>query len=229
MTGTTATPRWNVKEPSRLDSIGTRIRLGMFERFMSEFRPAENDTVLDIGVTSDERFESANYFEQFYPFKNRITGLGLEDASDLERRFPGFRFVKGSATKIPFADGSFDYVHSGAVIEHVGNYTNQCMMIVECCRVARRGVFVTTPYRYFPIELHTWLPLLHWMPKRWHRKILEVTGLSFWAREENLNLMTRLELERAASALEWQTRVETWRLFGWPSNLLLIGRRHQAS
>jgi hypothetical protein len=104
---------------------------------MSEFRPTENDTVLDIGVTSDDRFESANYFEQFYPFKNRITGLGLEDASYLESRFPGFRFVKGTATKIPFAGGSFDYVHSGAVIEHVGNYTNQCMMIAECCKAWR--------------------------------------------------------------------------------------------
>ena len=219
---------WNVKDPSRIDRIGTRVRRAMFERFMLAFRPAESHSILDIGVTEDERFESANYFEQFYPFKHRITGLGLEDATHLEGRYPGFRFVCGSATCMPFADGAFDYVHSGAVIEHVGSYASQCTMVAECFRVARRGVFIATPNRLFPIELHTLLPLLHWLPKRWHRQVLRALGLPFWAREDSLNLMTRRELEGAASDAGVRAVVHTVSLFGWPSNLLLIGHKTAA-
>ena len=189
----------------------------------------ESDSVLDVGVTADDRFESANYFEQLYPFKHRITGLGLEDATYLERRYPGFRFIHGSATRMPFGDGAFDYVHSGAVIEHVGSYANQCLMVRECFRVARRGVFIATPNRLFPIEVHTLMLLLHWLPKGWHRKALYALGLAFWAREDNLNLLTRSELERAASDTGGRAAVQTVSLFGWPSNRLLIRRKVSAA
>jgi hypothetical protein len=56
-------------------------------------------------------------------------------------------------------------VHSAAVIEHVGSFARQCDFLKECCRVARRAVFVTTPNRWFPVEFHTILPLVHWLPK----------------------------------------------------------------
>ena len=35
----------------------------------------------------------------------------------------------------------------------------------EALRVAPRA-FVTTPNRWFPIEVHTRLPLVHWLPER---------------------------------------------------------------
>ncbi len=34
--------------------------------------------------------------------------------------------------------------------------------------MSRKGLFVTTPNRWFPIEFHTVLPLVHWLPKRQH-------------------------------------------------------------
>ena len=37
-------------------------------------------------------------------------------------------------------------------------------LIAECSRVAKRMVFLTTPNRWFPIEVHTALPLIHWLP-----------------------------------------------------------------
>ena len=33
----------------------------------------------------------------------------------------------------------------------------------EAVRVGRR-VFLTTPNRWFPVEVHTRLPLVHWLP-----------------------------------------------------------------
>jgi methyltransferase family protein len=201
------------------------MRYRMFDMFMSEFHPTEADTVLDVGVTDEGESvsESCNYFEARYPHKYRITGLGLEDASHLVRLYPGFTFVPGSALELPFEDRAFDYVHSAAVLEHVGSDRNQARMVAECLRVARKGIFLTTPNRWFPIEIHTVIPLLHWLPKNLHRKLLRAAGLTFWADESNLNLMSRRQLlAAAAGSPRWNAHVLAPRLFGWPSNLILI-------
>lgn len=70
--------------------------------------------------------------------------------------------------------GSFDFVFSNSVIEHVGNHQDQLRMAREVCRVGKR-YFIQTPNRYFPLEPH-FLPLgirvwlmqnfnLGWFPK----------------------------------------------------------------
>jgi hypothetical protein len=108
------------------------------------------------------------------------------------------------------------------VLEHVGSADNQRRLLAELARVARRAVFVTTPNRWFPIEVHTQIPLLHWLPKPVFRSLLAPTRYQFFSREENLNLLGRGELARMAGALPgWTVAIEPIRLLGWPSNLLL--------
>lgn len=197
----------------------------MYRMFEKTFPPTEENFLLDVGVTSDDQYASSNYFELLYPHKHRITAAGIDDASFLETRYPGLKFVHANALTLPFEDGAFDYVHSSAVLEHVGNFANQKRMIAECVRVARKGVFLTTPNRWFPVEFHTQLPLLHWLPKPWFRSILSGLGQHELAREENLNLMTAGELRRAAPvAKDWNFRIVHHRLLGLNSNLILIGR-----
>lgn len=206
--------------------VVTRMRERMFARFMIELAPTERDTALDVGATSDQEYSSSNYFERLYPYKDRVTACGIDDATFLETLYPGMRFVPGSALALPFPDQSFDLVHSSAVIEHVGNSANQALMIAECLRVARRGVCITTPNRWFPIEFHTHLPLVHWLPKPMGRAVFRALGMGFFAREENLNLMTHGEM-RAMTARHagWRFRFASPRLFGWTSNIVLIGER----
>ena len=93
-------------------------------------------------------------------------------------------------------------MHAAAVIEHVGSFARQCGFLRECCRVARRAVFVTTPNRWFPVEFHTVLPVVHWLPKPIFRGLMRRTGRGFFAEEANLNLMTARELGRAAAGVE---------------------------
>ena len=128
--------------------------------------------------------------------------------------------------QLPFRDRSFDVVHSSAVLEHVGNFDNQVRLISECIRVANRALFMTTPNRWFPVEFHTVLPLVHWLPKSYFRTIMRKTGREFFAEEANLNLMSRNDLSRGAAAaidpVAWNYWVEVMSLVGWPSNLLLI-------
>ena len=190
---------------------------------MREFAPLPSETILDVGVTSDQSYASSNYLEALYPHKDRITAAGIDDASFMETLYPGMTFRSANALDLPFADNSFDLVHSSAVLEHVGSHQNQARVISECLRVARRGVCVTTPNRWFPIEFHTQLPLIHWLPKPVCRAIFRRSGYSFFADEGNLNLMTKSELRRIISRHVVRKRIfSPTRLWGWTSNLVLM-------
>jgi Methyltransferase domain len=219
--------QYNVSMPNSLAArIALRVRHWMFDEFMRRFNPGPQDTVLDVGVTSDQDYSSSNYFEALYPFKARITAAGLSDASFLEVMYPSLRYVQANATNLPFANAAFDFVHSSAVLEHVGSFENQAQMIRECLRVARRGICLTTPNRWFPIEIHTQLPLIHWLPKSKSRALMRRIGYGFFAKEENLNLMSRGELVKAVAGTSgWRFEMVTAKLLGWPSNLLLFAHR----
>jgi hypothetical protein len=194
----------------------------MYERFVAVTQPTQYESVLDVGVTSDRSYKSSNYLESWYPHKNRIIACGLDDASFLETQYPGVRFVRANGLALPFEDESFDVVHSSAVVEHVGNASNQARFISELYRVARRAVFLTTPNRWFPVEVHTSVPLLHWLPAPAYRSILSRTSLRFFALESNLNLLSTGDLLRLCAGLDISgARVTGVRLAGWVSNLLL--------
>lgn len=154
--------QYNYASPESLSvRVATGVRKRMFAIFMEEFQPTESDQVLDIGVTADRTRSSSNYFEVLYPHKHKIIAVGLDDAAFLEKQYPGLKHLSANALDLPFADSSMDYVHSSAVWEHVGSRKNQQKMLAECLRVAKKGVLLTTPNRWFPIELHTRLPLVH--------------------------------------------------------------------
>lgn len=224
---------YNSAAPASLPvRLATYQRRKMFDRFLQRFGlPDPAVEILDIGVTCDQDYESSNYLEAWYPHKARILAAGIDDASFLESLYPGMRFLRANALDMPLPDQSFDIVHSAAVIEHVGAFANQVQMVRECARLARRGLFLTTPNRWFPVEFHTVLPLLHWLPKPQFRSALRAMGKGFFAEESNLNLMSAGELLRAAQMAagdQFDFRVETEALGGWPANLLLIGMRRGA-
>ncbi|MGH6981487.1 MAG: methyltransferase domain-containing protein, partial [Stellaceae bacterium] len=126
----------------------------------------------------------------------------------------------------PFADGAFDHVHASAVIEHVGSRAMQARFLAEAWRVARKGIFLTTPNRWFPVEFHAVVPLLHWLPAAAFRAALRAWGDDFLADEANLNLLSAGDLARlAAGAGIAAARVDGVALLGWPSNLILHARR----
>ncbi|MFC5527006.1 methyltransferase domain-containing protein [Rhodanobacter ginsengisoli] len=223
--------QYNIAKP---DSLPVRLaayqRRRMYSRFLRDVAICKNDSLLDVGVTSDRSYEASNYIEAWYPHKDRVTALGIDDASFLEQQYPGMKFIQASGLDMPFEDRSFDVVHSSAVIEHVGSYENQIKFVLECARVSRKAVFLTTPNRWFPVEFHTVLPLLHWLPKTWFRAALRACGMSFFASEENLNLLSSRECRRIAAALpDFDVSVSSVALGGWPSNLLIIALRRDRS
>jgi SAM-dependent methyltransferase len=92
--------------------------------------------------------------------------------------------VQGDALALPFRDGEFDIVFSNAVIEHVGDRDRQRQFVHEALRVGRRS-FITTPNRRFPVEVHTRLPVVHWLPDRLAHASYDALHKD-WAKEINL-------------------------------------------
>jgi methyltransferase family protein len=220
-----ANPQYNVAAPGSLAArIAGYQRRKMFRAFIALGITA-SDTILDVGVTSDRSYDHSNYLEAWYPHKPKITTIGVDEgAAFLRQTYPGVRYVKGDGRSLPFADDSFDYVHSSAVLEHVGNGSQQMAFIAEARRVARKGVFLTTPNRWYPIEFHTILPVVHWLPRKVFRRILAMIGKEFFASEQNLNLLSARQLRHMAKYIGFwdECRVHGVRLAGLVSNLLFI-------
>ncbi len=165
------------------DAISLRSRERKLRLFLDELQPTPDTSVLDVGADELGFGEGAgcgtlNFFEERYPWPERITALGLHDGEGFRARYPGIPYVQGDACDLPFEDGAFDVVFSNAVIEHVGGRERQRRLVSEAIRVGRR-VFITTPNRLFPVEVHTRLPLVHWLPDALAHRAYRAAGKEF--------------------------------------------------
>ena len=173
--------------------ISTIARRQVHDLFMEKMQPKQQDRILDIGTSDDTGIE-ANMLEQLYPCRENLTCASLTDGKLILAAYPGVRHVRIVAGgPLPFDDNAFDIVYSNAVLEHVGSRTQQGRFISEMCRVAPRR-FLAVPNRGFPIETHTCLPLVHYLPKPWFRRLLRHTRYDFWSHEENLNYISVSDL-----------------------------------
>jgi ubiquinone/menaquinone biosynthesis C-methylase UbiE len=212
---------------SYIDGLLVRVREEVFQVFMTALQPHPGDSILDVGASADDH-DSSNHFEKRYPHISRVCALGIDHLPTLIRQFPGLAVVQADARALPFAGRSFDFVYSHAVIEHVGSRQQQAMFLEEALRVARKGVLLTTPNRWHPIEFHTGLPFLHYLPSAVCRRIYRVLGKAMYASEETLNLLTSREMRQLLNCLRLpgvKSTVHRVRWLGTISNLILVIRK----
>jgi hypothetical protein len=213
--------------------VSYEARRRMFELWRSRAGDVAGKSVLDVGATPDaERLDSNCMLPWFVDAGLSLTLYSPEEISHLQASFPGARILPPATTgsPIPAPAASHDWVSSSAVIEHVGSARSQEAFLRECARVARVGLFLTCPNRWHWLEFHTKLPLVHWLPRTWHRAILRTLGLGPWARESHLRLIGKGELARLAGRAlgnEWASDVCSIRALGMPSNLVLIATRRE--
>jgi hypothetical protein len=199
-----------------------RARRDMFDQFMAFARPNSNSLVLDLGVTPDVSLTESNVFERWYPYPAQLTAASIEDAGNIEVAFPGVRFIKlEPGAKLPFPDGYFHALHCSAVLEHVGDGNAQRQFVTEALRVTR-FFFFSTPNRWFPLDFHTFIPFAHWLPQKTHQAILRGIGKGFWAKTENLNLLSPRQVFDLFPNCR-SSQLKTIKLFGIPSNILVLG------
>jgi hypothetical protein len=173
-------------------SFGERLvvlaRDRIFDDFMRVCRPGRDDPVLDVGV-SDVVNDAANVLERKYAWPERIIAAGLGDLAAFRAAYPRVTATAIEANRpLPFPDGAFAVATANAVLEHVGSPAAQLAFVRELSRVARK-VFITVPNRFFPVEHHTAIPLLHFWDSSFARACAAL-GKGEWARQENLILMS---------------------------------------
>lgn len=213
------------------EKVSLHARRKMYEIWLQSNTPA-GATILDVGTTPDlDRIDSNCFLKWLLNSNCIVSALSPEDLGDFQIYFPKIKILP----KLPFnsiedwkiESKSFDWVFSSAVLEHVGDEAKQLHFLSECARVSK-GIFLTTPNRWHWLEFHTKLPFIHWLPKNLHQKLLKAFGLNFWSRTENLNLISRSQLESLAKAVlspDFEFEIKTiWKL-GMPSNHILLAKR----
>ena len=162
--------------------------------FLETIKPTLKLRILDVGFTENEYSETDNFLEKNYPYPQNITALGIDTPKKFRERYPQVKAVKYDGNKFPFDDRTFDVCWSNAVLEHVGNRDKQTMFLKEIKRVAKVA-FITTPNKYFPVEVHTRTPLLHFLSKKLFDKYLSLIGKT-WAAGNYMNLLSYKDIRK---------------------------------
>jgi hypothetical protein len=176
-------------------SFSRRARSKRGKLFNELFQPTDEDKIVDLGGGNGTHFASIS------PLRDNVY-LADIDPEQLEFGHRNFGFKKVLISEdgnLPFPDNYFDIIFCSSVIEHVtvpkqmlSSYNSkkfrqeslkrQKQFANEIRRVAK-NYFVQTPYKYFPVESHTWLPfyiillprkfqiaIINWLNGWWFKK-----------------------------------------------------------
>ncbi len=221
--------------------VSLKARRRMYLKWRSLALPLAGDTVLDVGTTPNLQRIDSNCLIPWLDEDGFIVSLySPEQISSLQEKFPFSKIIDPSptsldphgdnefSTSLPLESRSIDWVLASAVIEHVGGFQRKIEFLSECARVARKGLMLTTPNCFHWLEFHTKLPIIHWLPKSWHRKILKVWGLKLWALESHLDLISAKDFYLISSKsleIEYDWQIGKIQTLGMTSNFILIATR----
>jgi hypothetical protein len=210
-----------------LDDIALKKRSEILGLIKNNIKKSKIQDVLDVGTTSDTLNKSSNFL-----INNFLHNKICKSISDqkIVSKFFSYTIQKSITNKLTRAEInklSSDLVISNATIEHVGSEKNQYHMIKNIILLTRKIFVIATPNRYHPIEFRTFIPLIHMLPKNIHRLLLKLFGLSYFAKEKNLNLLSKQDLvdllDRFKEQIDYSIFYIKW--LGIKSNLIVIGKR----
>jgi SAM-dependent methyltransferase len=136
--------------------IVPKFRVKRMKLFVDELDPSSTTLILDIGGTF------LNW--DFIAVKPKITILNLSLPNDDIVDKYDHKFIIGDATKLEFADNSFDVAYSNSVIEHLYTWETQIKFANEAMRVGKK-LYIQTPAKSFFVEPHYITPFIHFLPK----------------------------------------------------------------
>jgi SAM-dependent methyltransferase len=173
--------------------------------------PQPEDRILDLGGGDGRHFGGFwSHREKVYIADIRIGALRRA------RNENGFRFtvLLDEDGQLPFPDLYFDIVFCNSVIEHVAvpkqalsecansrqfvaqAWEHQQRFANEVRRVGKK-YFVQTPNKYFPLESHTLLPFVQYLPRRQLLRIIHLSN-RFWLKgtSGDFCLLTKAAVQR---------------------------------
>ena len=217
---------YGVLNLSFIDRIIKMKRLEMLNILRNNIK----DYILIIKIIINlNKLESSNFFAKNFSYikvKKSITNQNISG-----EKFSAFlkKSITDNFSNDEIIKFKSDLVISSATIEHVGSFENQVKMVKNISELCNKCFFITTPYRFFPIDFHTKIPLIHMLPKNIHRKILTILRLEDYAKEENLNLLDFNSLKviiDQSKNNDFKIKIMKIKLFGLTSNLLIYGEKY---
>jgi SAM-dependent methyltransferase len=171
--------------------------------FRSLFDLGPQTRVLDLGGSNGAHVHSLLAGTAVRPENVYVADVDQQAVRSAASRFGFVPAPLSPDADLPFDDDYFDILLCSSVLEHVTipyeevwrerstrrfqqrARERQARFAREIERVTR-GYFVQVPNRWFPVETHTWLPFVGYMPRSWQ---LRVIGLSnrFWIKKTDPN------------------------------------------
>ena len=176
-----------------------RCRANRAKVFRRLFAVSADTKLLDLGSEVGEHVAKLVAGTEIEPANVYIADITAEAVNEGSRRFGFTPVVIGESGTLPFPDDYFDIVHCSSVIEHVTvpkadvwsvhsgrEFRNraeeaQAKFAREIMRVGRQ-FYVQTPNKWYPVESHTWLPFVGWLPRRLLIPLLRLTN-SYWVKQ----------------------------------------------
>ena len=138
--------------------------------------------VLDLGGSNGVHLNSCLAGTEVSPKNVYIADLGAAEVESAAVRFGYTPVVVSGSGPLPFPDKFFDLVFCSSVLEHVTLPEEAAWLETSGARFGRlargrqrqfaseisrigAGYFVQVPYRWFPVETHTWLPFVGYLPR----------------------------------------------------------------
>ena len=211
-------------ENNFFDKIINKKRIEMVNLLKKKISIKLIKDLLDIGTTQDLSADSSNIFCKM--LNNIKIHKSISNQKITNTRFRNCikKSITSKFSKETINTFKSDLVISSATIEHVGSLKNQIRKVSNMISLSKEYVVISTPNRFYPIELHTKLPLLHWLPKTIFRKILLLLNMKYFADEKNMNLLSKSDLKKILNIFSQKIDYKIHNIYflGFVSNFLVI-------
>ena len=137
-------------------------------RFYETMSPTKDDTVLVVGAGDGTDLIAD------YPWKAQVWALDADadHCRTLAKTYPAVHVVCAdflNPDDLTRALGrTFSLGYSNAVLEHVADHGRFAAHLRRLCT----RYWVTTPNKYWPVDMHSRLPVYHWLPESWQVKVV---------------------------------------------------------
>ncbi|HXF42905.1 MAG TPA: class I SAM-dependent methyltransferase [Pyrinomonadaceae bacterium] len=216
--------------------FSAKARQKRAEIFRTSFKVSPSTTILDLGSEDGSNIKSVIQGLDYAPEKVILADLDLEI---VKRGWSQHNFravVIDENARLPFRDKAFEIVYCSSVIEHTTvpkdivwqladtksfaeqSFRRQAALADEIRRVGK-SYFVQTPIWSFPIESHSWLPFLSYMPRPLLLKILKLSN-RFWIKKTipDFNLLSRSQMQK----LFPEATIITEKAFGMDKSVIAV-------